>query len=518
MHATPTRIRRLLGLGLFVFAAVWGNAAGVFAAEAAPDTAGTSKTAQKPLNVLFIAVDDLRPELGCYGHPQVKSPHIDALAATGLRFDRAYCQQAVCNPSRASLLTGLRPENTGVLDLPTHFRDKVPDAVSLPQMFKEQGYLTARFGKIYHTGHGNRDDEKGWSEPGPAKPKAKPKAKEQAGAAGDAGRFLARQAPRPAAEKKNVPAFEATDGDDSSTADGKVAAQAIAALASLKDRGKPFFLAVGFVRPHLPFVAPKKYWDLYRPEDVRPAANPFHPKDAPAWTGNGSGELRTYQGIPQQGAIPDDLARKLVHGYWASVSHMDAQVGRVLAALDAHGLRENTVIVLWGDHGWQLGEHASWCKHTNYETSTRAPLIVSVPGQKSAGKASAALVEFVDVYPTLAELCGRTPPTNLEGTSLVPLLDDPGRPWKSAAFSVYPRGPKEHGKLLGYTVRTDKHRYVEWRKVAGGEVVQRELYDHTTDPAENANLAGDPARGEDVARLAAVLKAGWKGALPPTGK
>lgn len=472
-----------------------------------------TKDPAKRWNVLFVAVDDLRPELACYGRSMVKSPNIDRLAKEGVRFDRAYCQQAVCNPSRASLLTGLRPETLKVFDLETHFRDKVPTAVTLPQLFKENGYATARYGKIFHTGHGNRDDAASWSEPqlpGPKKPgagKARPAAEKQAGAA-------AAGAKTDASGRKYAgqPPYEVSEAADETLADGVAADRAIAHLQRLKDR--PFFLALGFIRPHLPFVAPKKYWDLYRPEEIPLATNPQHPKNAPIWTGSGSGELRQYADVPAAGPIPDDQARKLVHGYYASVSYMDAQLGRVMAELERLGLKEKTIVVLWGDHGWQLGEHGMWCKHTNYETSTRAPLIVSVPGSKNAGKASPALVEFVDVYPTLAELCGLKAPAELEGTSLAPLLVEPARPWKTAAFSVYPRGPKEHGRLMGWAVRTADRRYVEWRKVAGGEVVLRELYDHRTDPDENVNVADEPAQAAAVAEMAAILKSGWKGAAP----
>lgn len=479
-----------------------------------------TKDPAKRWNVLFVAVDDLRPELACYGRSIVKSPNIDRLAQEGVRFDRAYCQQAVCNPSRASLLTGLRPETLKVFDLETHFRDKVPTAVALPQLFKENGYATARYGKIFHTGHGNRDDDASWSEPqlpGPKKPGAKtpaaktpgagqgkPTAEKQAGGgakADESGRKHGGQAP-----------YEVSEASDEALADGVTADRAIAHLQRLQDR--PFFLAVGFIRPHLPFVAPKKYWDLYRPEEIPLATNPQHPKNAPLWTGSGSGELRQYADTPAAGPISAEQARKLVHGYYASVSYMDAQLGRVMAELERLGLKEKTIVVLWGDHGWQLGEHGMWCKHTNYETSTRSPLIVCVPGSKSAGKSSPALVELVDVYPTLAELCGLKAPAELEGTSLAPLLVEPARPWKTAAFSVYPRGPKEHGRLMGWAVRTADRRYVEWRKVAGGEVVLRELYDHRTDPQEDVNVAEEPAQAAAVAEMAAILKSGWKGAAP----
>ena len=456
----------------------------------------------KPLNVLFIAVDDLRPELGCYGVPVVKSPNIDALAATGTLFRRAYCQQAVCNPSRVAVLTGLRPESSGVLDLPTHFRDKVPDAVSLPQHFRENGYVTRRFGKIYHTSHGNRDDALAWS-PIDGRPAVPPRP------AGPAKRI-------PAVKDKPNPPTGAPDVADDKLQDGKVAADAVAALKELK--GKPFFLAVGFYKPHLPFVAPKKYWDLYDPAAIPPAANPEPPAGAPAYASNNSGELRTYAGVPKQGPPADAAeARKLKHGYYACVSYMDAQVGRVLAALDELGLRENTVIVFWGDHGFQLGEHGTWTKHTAWEDATRAPLIVSVPGQTARGKAADALVEFVDIYPTLADVCGLPAVPAVQGTSFRPLLDDPGRPWKSAAFSVWPKAISGQGKGMGRAIRTERYRLVEW-KADGKPAAAYELYDHATDPREMENLAAKPGHESIVRALTDQLHAGWKAALPPGGQ
>ena len=445
-------------------------------------------------NVLFIAVDDLRPELGCYGVAGVKSPNIDALAARGTAFTRAYCQQAVCNPSRVAVLTGRRPENTGVLDLPTHFRDKVPDAVALPQHFKANGYFTQSFGKIFHVGHGNRDDAQSWSA-GVTPPNPAPKSGAE------------RQAQRAAR-----PAYAAPDVVDDAEPDGKTAARAVETLKEIKD--KPFFLAVGFLKPHLPFVAPKKYWDLYDPAAIPLAPNQSLPAGAPAYASNNAGELRTYKGMPKDGPIPEAEQRKLKHGYYACVSYMDAQVGKVLAALDELGLRDKTVVVLWGDHGWQLGEHGTWAKHTAWEDATRAPLIVSVPGQKAAGRKSDALVEFVDIFPTLADVCSLPAVAGVEGTSARPLLDDPGRAWKSAAFSVWPKAIPGKGPGLGRAIRTDRYRLVEWKADKGGEVDAYELYDHATDPGENVNLAGRPEYKATAERLAGQLAAGWKAAVP----
>ncbi|MEY4387779.1 MAG: hypothetical protein RLY20_3062 [Verrucomicrobiota bacterium] len=454
--------------------------------------------AVKP-NVLFIAVDDLRPELGCYGVSAIKSPNIDGLAQRGLVLDRAYCQQAVCSPSRSSLLAGTRPDTTKVYDLQTHFRKALPDLVTLPQLFKNQGYFTIAMGKIYHHG---LDDPASWSVP-TTFPRA-PQGAEHAPVDADAP---------PGSKLSRGPAFRATDGPDNVLHDGELADMAVRTLASLKTNTQPWFLAVGFLKPHLPFVSPKKYWDLYDPEKITLAPNPFRPKGAPSYAIANSGELRTYDGVPTTQHLPDNYARQLKHGYYAAVSYMDAQVGRVLAELDRLGLRDNTIVILWGDHGWKLGEHDAWAKHSNVENDTHAPLILSVPGMKSAGKHSAALVEFVDIYPTLADLAGLSLPSHLEGISFKPLLDDPNLPWKSAAFSQYPRTPKGKGKLMGYSMRTDRYRFTVWASESTHDKVDAiELYDHQTDPQENENLANHPDQAALVKKLMVQWKNGWRGA------
>jgi iduronate 2-sulfatase len=464
----------------FVLVLLWAAAAGL---------------AAKP-NVLFIAVDDLRPELGCYGNALVKSPNIDRLAASGMTFKRAYCQQAVCSPSRTSLLTGTRPDTNRVWDLTTHFRKALPDVVTLPQLFRGQGYQTRAMGKIFHHG---LDDEPSWSVP----------------TLHPVARVMPPNAP--GLEKSEInpktrrgPPFGSPDVADNALHDGELADLAVAALGELKESGQPFFLAVGFIKPHLPFVAPKKYWDLYDPASIPIAPNPFHPKGAPAIALNGIGELRSYGGVPAGPRLPDAYARQLKHGYYAAVSYMDAQVGKVLDQLDRLGLRENTIIVLWGDHGWKLGEHAAWAKHSNVEDDTRAPLLVAVPGMKQAGKSTEALVEFVDIYPTLAELAGLPLPGHLEGTSFKPLLENPRAPGKPAAFSQYPRG-----KLMGYSMRTDRHRFTRWvdRKDMS-KVKAVELYDHRADPQENVNIAKDPANRELVRQLTGQWADAWKSGSP----
>lgn len=471
-----------------------------------------SAAEQDRLNVLFIAVDDLRPEMGCYGHPTVQSPNIDRLAAEGTLFTRAYCQQAVCNPSRASLMTSLRPESSGVLDLPTHFRDERPDAVTVAQYFKQQGYFAQGVGKIYHTGHGNRDDALSWSV------QEKFKRASRYGPAGTQHlKDLMREARASGVDVKDnrtrprgLP-WEAPDVPDGELADGSIAAKAITLLREHQD--EPFFLAVGFLNPHLPFVAPKKYWDLYDRDSIELADNPNPPRDSPKYAGTTWGELRKYYGIPAKGPLSEAQAREAIHGYWAATSYVDALVGNLLEELDRLKLREKTVVILWGDHGWQLGEHGFWCKHTNYEVAARVPLIISIPGQQNKGSRSNGLVEFVDIFPSLADVCGLPAPEGLEGVSFKPLVDDPDRVWKTAAFHVYPRNVPGQGPALGRAIRTDRYRLVEWT-VAKTGFREYELFDLQQDPDENFNIAKLPQSQDRVKKLAKQLHAGWKAALP----
>lgn len=464
-------------------------------------------------NVLFIAVDDLRPEFGAYGQTYVISPNLDGLAARGLVFNRAYCQQAVCSPSRSSLMTGTRPDTTKVWDLNTHFRTALPDVVTLPEHFKNNGYFVQAMGKLYHGGF---DDPQSWSIPW-TRPRAATYGLEDNLKMVREKARVARLAGKTATEVNRAargPAFEVADVPDNTFHDGALADMAIKALGELKAKNRPFWLGVGFIRPHLPFVAPKKYWDLYDPAKIQLASNPYRPKDSPAYAIGDGGELRVYDAIPA-GHIPDELARELKHGYYAAVSYMDAQIGRVVDELDRLGLRENTIIIVWGDHGWKLGEHDAWCKHSNVELDTNAPLIVSVPRMKSAGRRTEALVEFVDIYPTLAELCGLAMPAHLEGLSFLPLLDNSDRPWKTAAFSQYPRSANRQ-RLMGYTLRTDRYRYTEWQDRGTGKVRDRELYDHRVDPAENVNVAELPENGSFVADFGRMMETGWRGAKPPS--
>jgi iduronate 2-sulfatase len=483
---------------------------------------GAAAPASRP-NVLFIAVDDLRPEFGAYGHDYIHSPNLDRIARAGLTFNRAYVQQAVCSPTRSSLMTGTRPDTTKVWDLETHFRAALPNVVTLGQHFKNHGYFVQGMGKIYH---GSLDDPPTWSVPWQT-PKAAPyglaenlalNARQNAvtepdGAAPARG-TKKKKAPTP--KNSRGPAFEGADVPDDTFQDGKVAHLAVSTLRELSRRPEPFFLAVGFIRPHLPFVAPKKYWDLYDPAKIQLAPNKFRPKDAPEYSILPGGELRNYHGIPE-GSIPDDLARQLKHGYYAAISYMDAQVGRVLDELDRLGLAKNTLVILWGDHGWKLGEHDAWCKHSTVENDTKGALLLSVPGMKYAGTRTDALVEFVDIYPTLAELAGLPLPGHLEGVSFKPLLDQPQRPWKQAAFSQYPRpgGKSGSGPLMGYSMRTARYRFTVWvGRDDHAKVDAVELYDHQVDPQENTNLAKLPANVALVEQLLAQWRQGWRGALP----
>jgi len=475
-------------------------------------------------NVLFIAVDDLRPELGCYGAPVIRTPHIDSLARRGTAFTRAYCQQAVCNPSRASLLTGRRPDTTQVYGNGTHIRLALPEVVTLPQHFKQSGYHALAFGKIFHMG---MNDSRSWSVP-LARVMTPMYVDETAEAAwvDEISRRYTPEAFRRRASKvdpdtgivlrlggsgggvRRGPSWEAPDVSDDVLMDGQTANQAVEALRRIRD--KQFFLAVGFFKPHLPFVAPKKYFDMYPPEKLKPAENPYPPQDAPPIALHNSGELRgQYTDIPKSGTLNDEKSVELIRGYYAATTYVDAMIGRVLGELDRLGLREKTAVVLWGDHGWQLGEHGLWGKATNFELATRSPLIFSAPGQKHAGAKTDALAEFVDIYPTLCELCGLPIPEGLEGSSLAPVINDPDRPWKRAAFSQFPRR-----KTMGRSVRTDRYRYTEWAE-PGKKPAGVELYDHQTDPQENVNIAGRSEHKKLVAELKQMLHAGWRAALSP---
>jgi iduronate 2-sulfatase len=452
---------------------------------------------QKP-NVLFIAVDDLRPELGCYGNQTVKSPNIDKLAQSGVLFNQAYCQQAVCSPSRTSLMTGRRPNTTKVWDLKTHFRTTIPDVVTLPQYFKNNGYHTQSIGKIYHD-PASAQDALSWSVP------------EILAVTTREGKYVLPSNLQNKSAK--AASTEIADVPDNAYVDGQVADQALEVLRKIKD--KPFFLAVGFRRPHLPFSAPKKYWDLYSREHIPLPAQRALPKNIPSYAAHHNEELKGYNDIDPDNLNTDNKIRELLHGYYAAISYTDAQIGRVLAELNRLGLTKNTIIVLWSDHGFHLGEKGLWAKSTNYELDTRVPLIIAAPGKK-IGVKSNALVELVDLYPTVADLGGLRIPDNLEGTSVAPLLASPNQSWKSAVFSQFPRPwiYKTAPDLMGYTMRTDRYRYVEWHDFKTDEVKAIELYDHRVDPAEVNNIADLPSNIILVKELKRKFNDGWQKARP----
>ena len=457
-------------------------------------------------NVLLIVVDDLRPDLGCYGNSQAKTPHIDRFAKTALMFERAYCQQAVCNPSRTSVMTGLRPDSIGITGNHRHFRDTRTDVVTLPQHFKRNGYRTQSIGKIYHgvfpdgasrTVWDTMGDPESWSVPTTRFGPRYYYTEEGIRQAKQAYQAMYRP-DNPGADdwtKKLVfgPMTEAPDVPDSTLYDGKVADAAVAALKQLAAKpDEPFFLAVGFIKPHSPFVAPKQYWELYDEDELTPVCTPHFPSDAPKIAGHASGEIRRYTDQPNRGEIPAANARRMRHGYLACVSYVDTQVGKVLNELDRLELSDETIVVLFSDHGYHLGEHGLWGKTTNFELDTRVPLIVRVPGTKSAGQTSPGLTELLDIFPTLTELTGLPRPTAIEGKSFAPLLDQPDAPWKVAAFSQFPRGGNANtgGAVMGYSMRTNHWRYTEWVDRKTGQAVARELYDHRTRQTETANLAG----------------------------
>jgi iduronate 2-sulfatase len=442
-------------------------------------------TGSKPQkNVLFIAVDDMRVELGCYGDTIVKSPNIDKLATRGTLFTRAYCQQAVCNPSRASLLTGLRPSTLGIWDLPTHFRQKVPNVVTLPQAFKQQGYFTQNIGKIFHNWRQDdyRGDAPSWSVP----------AILHYNTHGADHALVAGKVPP---NLVDVPRCEMRDVADEAYFDGRVAREAVKALRELKKKQQPFFFAVGFWKPHAAFNPPKKYWDLYKRSEVTPPANPNPPQNVPALALHDSREiLRGFKKRPGGKPTPAEIIT-LRHGYYAAISYVDAQIGKVIDELDRLDLAKETIIVFWSDHGFHLGEHSLWAKTSNFERDARVPMIIATPGSKG-GHRSSALVELLDLYPTLADLCGISAPPNLEGVSLRSVLDDSGATVKPAAFTWHPRpaypADGKNPEAMGYSVRTDRYRYTEWRNYQTGKVLARELYDHRQDGAETSNVIKNP--------------------------
>jgi len=488
-------------------------------------------------NILFIAVDDLRPELGCYGSELAITPNIDALADSGLLFERAYCQQAICSPSRASIMTGARPETINIIENFTYFRDINPDIVTLPQHFIANGYECVYSGKIFHGKF--TDEENSWNRETANIDIVRPHFP---------GGYVLEKNQKIYLENKAVmkekygdvfglgmgPAFEKADVPDQAYIDGYNTDVAIATMQELAKEGdRPFFLGLGFKQPHLNWTAPQKYWELYDTTNIELSTQTENPINGSAMGLHASFELRVRDGIPKSGTIDNDLGNTLLHAYLASVSYVDAQIGRMITALEEEGLRENTIIILWSDHGWHLGEMGIWGKATNYEIATRVPLIISTPNMpnKNRGESTDALVELVDIYPTLCELVGIDKPTHLEGLSFAPLLIDPDKEWKSAAFSQFPNpalrewaanplsagmretyfGPlieevenkiidqqKEkwdrevfENHLMGYAMRTDRYRLIIWkdRRHPSEKPIFIELYDHVSDPTETINIA-----------------------------
>lgn len=452
-------------------------------------------------NILFIAVDDLRPKLGCYGDTDAITPNIDRLAERGVLFENAYCQQAVCAPSRASLMSGRRPDKTKVWNLSTHFREALPDVVTLPQYFKQHGYHTQSVGKIYHD-PASAQDPVSWSVPA------------KLAVTGTAGPKYVLDSNINQKGSWKAAATENADVPDSAYVDGKVSKAAVAILQKIK--AKPFFLAVGFRRPHLPFSAPKKYWSMYDRELLQLPVNPTSPEGTPKIALHKSKELRGYTDIPKSGEISEQKIRELLHGYYASTTYVDAQIGKLLNTLEALDLMKNTIIVLWSDHGYHLGEHDLWSKTTNFELDTRVPLIISTPRHKGKPMRTNALVELVDIYPTLTDIAGLPEPEGVEGSSMNPLLTDPELKWKKAVFSQFPRPwfYKNQPEVMGYSVRTRDYRYTQWQDFTTGEVKYEELYDHRNDPGETMNVVEKEAYSHQVKNLSQILKQGWEKARP----
>ncbi|QDV88050.1 sulfatase-like hydrolase/transferase [Stieleria magnilauensis] len=465
-------------------------------------------SAERP-NVLMILVDDLKPALGCYGDPIAKTPNLDALAGRGMRFDAAYCNQAVCAPSRFTLMLGSHSTSTGLYGLGSQLRQVMPDAITLPQHFAAHGYRTESLGKIFHIGHGNHGDPESFSVP-----HFKEKVIEYVDPESTGGGQLTREEAYFTNQQldriKSLPrgaAYESPTADDEAYADGRVAAETIRRLHAAKQRrdteGTPFFIAAGFARPHLPFSAPKKYWDLFDPNSLPMPVNEDLPKDSPTVAHKRGGEITNYKPVPEDrdAEFSDELKRNLIHGYYASSSYVDAQIGKVIDALDELKLADDTIIVLWGDHGFHLGDLGIWTKHTNYEQANRIPIFIIAPGTTKPNQSTGQPAESVDIYPTLAELAGLPQPSgpqSIDGVSLVPVLKDSTARVRGHAFHAYPK------RTMGRAIRTERYRMVEW-KTPGDDPTdaEYELYDYQADPNETQNLAS--LKPDVLAELKAIL-------------
>ena len=444
----------------------------------------TKDTEVKQKNILFIAVDDLRLQAGVYGQEMMHTPGLDRLGEEGIVFNRAYCNVPVCGASRASLMSGVRPTNTRFINYHTKKDVDLPDVPSLAKWFKQNGYQTFSNGKIYH--HTN-DDLEAWSEKpfNPARNKHGEKW----------GMYQKPESIEIIKTTKEKPAWEDADVDDNGYPEGLLAEKVIGDLKKLSKQDKPFFLSVGFWDPHLPFNAPKKYWDLYNPEDIKLADNPYKPEGAPDEAMHRWSELRKYYGMPDAGNMDDETAKKLIHGYYASVSYTDAQIAKLLNTLDELGLRENTIVVLWGDHGWHLGEHSLWCKHCNFDRVMNAPLFVSAPGY-SKGVKTNSITEFIDIYPSLCELCDLPLPEHLDGTSFVPVLENPAKSVKDYAYIRYHKGE---------SVVSENYNYTEWFNYKSGNVDANMLYDLKKDPKENTNVSESNQYNSTVKKMSGLL-------------
>jgi iduronate 2-sulfatase len=465
----------------------------------------------RPPNVLFIIADDLRLEQEAAGGPRAVTPNLERLATRGLTWLNAYCQQAVCNPSRSSLMTGLRPDTLRVWDLKARFRETCPEAVTIPEWFKKHGYHTEGIGKIFHNETRLQADRVPMSDP--VSWTVPPVL-----ASGSHWRDWVVPG-HPEGPERKMESWQSLDVPDEAYLDGRIAKSACEAIERLASSEQPFFLAVGFWKPHLPFNAPRKYWEMYEPESFAGLQPEKFPEGAPSIAGHNWKELRNYQGIPKTGPLSQDLTLQLRQGYFACVSFLDEQVGKVLDQLAHYGLEENTVVVFTSDHGFHLGEHELWCKKSNYELDARVPLIMAGPGIEQHGSKTRALTELLDLFPTLAGLAGLPVPANLEGESLQPVLGDPSLPGKAHAMSQHQHPfHTDDWVAMGYAARTARYRYVEWVDRSGKEVIGYELYDHACDPLESQNLFGDPQYAEAVRELAAIIEKARLPATPESGR
>lgn len=466
-----------------------------------------AETKARP-NILLLLVDDLKPTLGCYGDKLAKTPQIDALAARGMRFESAYCNQAVCAPSRFTLMLGSHSTSTGLYGLGSQLRQVVPNAVTMPQYFAKHGYRTESLGKVFHIGHGNYGDPDSFMVPHYKErviEYADPASKPDGELTREEAMFQNVKAPPGGMNTlARGAAFESPEVSDEAYADGRVASETMRRLQAAKQRDEPFFIAAGFARPHLPFSAPQRYWDLHNPDDFQLPANPDLPTGSPKVAQKRGGEIRNYFPVPDKNdpaKISDTLARKLMHGYYASTSYVDAQIGKVIAELDRLELSQNTIVVLWGDHGFHLGDLGIWTKHTNYEQANRIPILIVAPGVTQPHSATGQLAESVDIFPTLAELAGLPEPEGpqaIDGLSLVSVLKDADARVRDHAYHAYPK------KKLGRAIRTARYRLVQWRGIGAAEgTSEYELYDYQADPLETRNLVDE--RPDVVRRMKRIL-------------